>query len=236
MLGAVGNDATSPTGTDTTVVLGSDGYRALLTRPARNYVHVVLTHPHSGVNGAEEHRLTWHDVLSGLIGDASSIRNLLSDILRTMPFEAFYWECIPVSRSSSKTRFFEFVVIDAPHLAVVEADYAPFAEHLDAFRGRAVARQFRNLGGNSVLVAPAALSGISPQAYAHVANFFRITGTEQQNALWREVGYALQGRLEEVQPSNIWVSTEGSGVYWLHIRLDPLPKYYHHSEYRKVLV
>ena len=29
-----------------------------------------------------------------------------------------------------------------------------------------------------------------------------------------------------------WVSTEGSGVAWLHARLDARPKYYHHAPYR----
>ena len=28
------------------------------------------------------------------------------------------------------------------------------------------------------------------------------------------------------------VSTEGSGVSWVHVRLDAEPKYYHHSPYR----
>ena len=29
-----------------------------------------------------------------------------------------------------------------------------------------------------------------------------------------------------------WLSTEGSGVPWLHVRLDSYPKYYHTDAYR----
>ena len=30
----------------------------------------------------------------------------------------------------------------------------------------------------------------------------------------------------------VWVNTEGSGVYWLHVRIDSRPKYYHFAPYR----
>ena len=32
----------------------------------------------------------------------------------------------------------------------------------------------------------------------------------------------------------LWMSTEGSGVPWLHVRLDSRPKYYKHHEYTDV--
>lgn len=33
---------------------------------------------------------------------------------------------------------------------------------------------------------------------------------------------------------NLWCSTSGLGVYWLHIRLDQYPKYYTYRPYKQV--
>ena len=33
----------------------------------------------------------------------------------------------------------------------------------------------------------------------------------------------------------VWVSTNGDGVAWLHVRIDERPKYYAYAPYRKFL-
>jgi|TARA_B110000114_G_scaffold61516_1_gene65428 hypothetical protein len=39
-----------------------------------------------------------------------------------------------------------------------------------------------------------------------------------------------------LDPTNpVWVSTNGGGVSWLHIRLDAKPKYYQYEPYKKML-
>eukprot|EP00971_Amphidinium_carterae_P011006 216887-Amphidinium_carterae.1 len=49
--------------------------------------------------------------------------------------EAFVFECPPVNADTWQQRLFEFVLINAPHLARMSADPKPFAEHLQAYRG-----------------------------------------------------------------------------------------------------
>ena len=54
----------------------------------------------------------------------------------------------------------------------------------------------------------------------------------QHDALWKQVGAALRRELDARGGRPTWLSTEGSGVPWLHVRLDSYPKYYHTAAYR----
>ena len=70
--------------------------------------------------------------------------------------------------------------------------------------------------------------------YSSIGPFVKLAKSkdekEQVDELFRQVG--LEGLILAKKSSKTYISTEGSGVYWLHIRFDPLPKYYS-SEYRK---
>ena len=39
------------------------------------------------------------------------------------------------------------------------------------------------------------------------------------------------GKMDEQALRNIWLSTSGDGVPWLHVRVSDVPKRYRHSEY-----
>merc|ERR1712178_628268 len=71
------------------------------------------------------------------------------------------------------------------------------------------------------------------QLYTHIASFFRQAPPEQQDRQWLTLARALDERLREVgRRTNVWVSTNGLGVSWLHMRLDLTPKYYQYKAYR----
>lgn len=179
-----------------------------------------------------EARLTWAEAIHELRSEDAHFRDFLSTVLEGIDFPAVYWECPPVSRATAKKRLFEFIALNASSLDGLKADGRPFSEHLSAYKGQPVVKSFPNLGGDSVLLAPAQAID-NAEAYTHIASFFRHAPDEQKDNLWQALGDALDRRLQEVGPdTNVWVSTEGSGVYWLHMRLDPSPKYYHHADYR----
>ncbi|OEU11463.1 hypothetical protein FRACYDRAFT_192355, partial [Fragilariopsis cylindrus CCMP1102] len=97
---------------------------------------------------------------------------------------------------------------------------------------------FKNLGGDAILVAPnnwSSSSKLEPSSStssycAHLANFIREASEEQIIQMWRLVAETLQERLllDETSTNTIpiWFSTAGTGVAWLHFRLDNRPKYY----------
>ena len=57
-------------------------------------------------------------------------------------------------------------------------------------------------------------------ACAHMAAFVRKASRTQVQELWHETGRAM---LETLSDQNLWLSTSGVGVAWLHIRLDSYP-------------
>lgn len=173
-------------------------------------------------------QMMWQDVLQALA--AGALGGELSATLRTSPHAAFFWETPPLSFDAARVTPFEMVTIDAPHLDVAP-NPAPFSAALERCAGQHAAVAFPNLGGDATLVAPCAPDPNA--AYSSLAHFLRAAPTEQVDALWVSVGRALQTRIREQRgDSPTWVSTEGSGVAWLHVRLDSTPKYYHHLPYR----
>jgi len=179
-------------------------------------------------------KLTWLRATNLLREDAQSgsdLRSLLTDLLRKIPYEAYFWECPPTSRSTWQSKPFEFVVIDAPYLASRRASSSSFSDYLSPYRGQPVVTNFVSLGGDADLVAPAQAGG-DPDIYGHIGSFLRSAPDKQVHALWRGIGDAIKNRLERSSADEpTWVNTEGSGVPWLHVRLDSEPKYYHHEPY-----
>ena len=138
---------------------------------------------------------------------------------------AFYWELPPLTASSLDADA-EFVLVEAPMLAGIPPERAPFAGHFHRRPGEEVV-VFPNLGSDVVLVVPCPRG---PDAnYPHLAAFLRGAGREQVRALWRRTAREVLLRTGE-RP--VWLSTAGGGVAWVHIRLDSRPKYYSHRPYR----
>lgn len=146
-----------------------------------------------------------------------------SDQLAATPMQAFFWETPPINRGNID-RLFECVLVDAPLLYSVEAQPRAFAEHFATDDPSVQVVSFENLGGDALLVAPCP----SPAAGAHLAQFLRQASAGGCAAFWRQVGLGVRRRLGN-QP--LWLSTCGTGVYWLHARIDSVPKYYSYRPY-----
>jgi len=145
-----------------------------------------------------------------------------AELLRGTAYDAFFWEHPPLKRSNLDSQA-EFVLIDSPALARIDPDPSPFRSH---FRDDAEIVAFPSLGGDALLIAPAPREPLI--ACAHLASFVRNATASQVQDLWREVGRAMR---EAVSNRNLWLSTSGLGVSWLHVRLDSYPKYYQHRPY-----
>ena len=49
--------------------------------------------------------------------------------------------------------------------------------------------------------------------------------------IWKKTAATMEQRLQDQSPNNIWLSTAGDGISWLHVRLDSRPKYYEYRPY-----
>jgi hypothetical protein len=171
----------------------------------------------------DSHPASFADVFRGWQGDAG-FRSLFNALLADAPFAGFRWET-PAVTAATVTCPFECVLLDSPGLARRPEPEA-FAEHFPGAEGGVVS--FGNLGGDAILIVPCPFAELP--AYGHLAAFVRLAPERQREALWRAVGEAM-GRRVGAKP--VWLSTAGTGVSWVHVRLDDRPKYYGYGPYRQ---
>lgn len=158
--------------------------------------------------------------------EEESIAQSLRDLLNGLPLQAYFWE-LPALRKQTVGRPLEFVVTRSENLAGTRADWSDFREPLARAARHSDIAVFENLGGDALLVVPDPVSGDEP--WAHLAAFARHAPDAIWGALFRETARAVTQRLSE-RP--LWLSTSGTGVPWLHVRLDSRPKYYVYAPYR----
>ena len=156
----------------------------------------------------------------------NKFREFFISLLADTPMSAYFWETPPVSQSTLNKEF-EFVLIDSPKLADIDPDPSDFQQHFKSATEEVTT--FANLGKDALLVVPCPVAKVP--ASTHLANFVRDAPKSQQHLLWRTVGRSLETELNK-QKQQIWVSTSGLGVHWLHVRLDSRPKYYCFEPYK----
>ncbi len=153
-------------------------------------------------------------------------RAFYNGILADAPFEAFFWEVLPMTEDRLQQEF-EFVLVDSSTLTRIRVNPRPFQEHFDRFPKQKVI-SFPNLSGDAQLVVPTPQSPL--QNYTHLANVVRDAPDKQIDELWKMIGIEYEKALQQ-HPK--WLSTAGLGVSWLHIRIDSRPKYYRFRAYKQ---
>ncbi|KAI2498359.1 hypothetical protein MHU86_16112 [Fragilaria crotonensis] len=173
----------------------------------------------------------------------------IMNIIRDSPFEAVFFETKGCDSANWQTKQFEFVLVDAPHLrsfAESSPDPQAFAEHMSAsccetLQGCA----FPNMGGDAQLIVPCAAvsqhramlknNNIEEQphlvAYSHLAAFCRQAPIHQVSRVWQLAAKEYQHRVNGTSKT-VWLSTSGTGIAWLHFRLDSRPKYYQYKPFQ----
>ena len=177
---------------------------------------------------------TFHDFFESLKAK-DDFAVFFADVLKKSPYKAFFFEC-PALMNQFLKNSFEFVLTESITLASVRADTDSFKEHFSWKSGKNFESiVFKNLGGDASLVVPypskASLSEANlSQKYAHFASFLRNSTSDEVLDFLSLVGATM---LETVSQSKIpvWLSTAGTGVFWLHVRLDARPKYYTYAPY-----
>jgi len=192
------------------------GRWSLAPRPAADVVlrWVVLR------DGAAHSHKGW---IAALRNEADA-RRALTDVLRSVPFDAYLWETPAVSPGDDGGDA-EMALTERAALARSPAGPSAFAA---AFRvaDRPIAT-FANLGGDAMLVSP---HPAQAPGSAHLASFVRGAPDGVVDALWIAVSNAVSEWLA-TRRYPVWVSTSGLAVPWLHVRLDRVPKYYAYRAY-----
>lgn len=168
--------------------------------------------------------LTFEQVIH-LWKTSKDFRLFYTQILREVPFAAFFWENKSVCNTNLKQSY-EFVVVGTNSFNGKKPNPNPFNTY---FSSNHKVVCFANLGRNAQLVVPCPNN--ANEIYTHLGTFIRNASYSQIDAFWQQIGIEMEQNLNE---NPIWLSTSGLGVYWLHARLDQRPKYYTHTPYRMV--
>ncbi len=184
------------------------------------YLPCPFRSPARGSEDEDMHQLqleqSWRSFAQSLV-DGTGSAELTSYVGQV----AGLWECAPVSAATMDAPV-QMVLLPNRRIAGLRANPGPLRQYFSP-AGEPVA--FWSLGGDSRLVCPSG-PGDFPQLHAW-AN----TPGADHAALWRLVGLELQAWWSNT-PEPLWLSTHGLGVPWLHVRLDPRPKYIHHARFR----
>ncbi len=163
--------------------------------------------------------------------NAESFRTAFNDTLAMQDFGSFFWE-MPHLTGQNLGDPFECMLLESNGLAKRQPDQNSFARYFSNAPTKPAQSVITidNLGGDARLVIPAALT--DPQIYTDIASFTRHAPPAQRDALWQATARATKATIKE---RNLWLSTSGWGVAWLHIRLDQRPKYYTHKAYKDAM-
>jgi len=145
--------------------------------------------------------------------------------LLNLKYQAFYWEHPALNKGFLNKRY-ECILQRSRPLEHLPIDERSFRDYL--FQEAAVT-DFMNLGKDARLVIPTKKT--DKEIYNHFGKFLRFAAEEQIIAVFKSVGKTI---LEEIETQKlIWLNTEGTGVIWLHIRMDTKPKYYKTVRYKE---
>lgn len=172
-----------------------------------------------------------HAMLS--TADPSSFQAFLEILQTKNPYRAFFFETRPVKASNMASKTFEFVLVDAPDLyqfATLRPDVQAFGEHFHCTGSAACV--FTSLQGDATLIAPKPPIQADLTTFSHLANFCRKAQPETVAETWKLAIQTYVDQVERQSQRNLWFSTSGLGIAWLHFRVDQRPKYYTFPQFR----
>ena len=160
-----------------------------------------------------------------LLQNSRPFRTFYNAFLADCGYKAFFWENKPLTNQTLKNDY-ECNIINSDFLASRSPDTQTFSQYFDENKHVVT---FPNLGNDAELIAPCPEG--QDATYTHIGNFVRRANPDQINELWQITGNET---LQSIGSKPKWLSTSGLGVFWLHIRIDTIPKYYQTEEYKNL--
>ena len=170
--------------------------------------------------------LYWGDAIE-LFDDEDFVKSLVT-IINTKTIEnnykSYFFECPKMNDALSKNKLFEFVLYDAKNnFENKKADPTFFEQYF--LKEKNICNVKSNSG--NILLIPKLLT--KNCTYLNLTNFLHYGDEQQIYELFKEIKNVTQKLLKENK--TFWLNTHGLGVFWLHIRIDFTPMYYHHKVY-----
>ena len=173
-------------------------------------------------------KTTFYDFLTKLTNSYDARRNFVQTIISSN-FNNLYLE-FPVLSKKTYLNQTEFVVIEANPFQ--NSDWTQFKNQLKSLidsKSDQSVTSFYNLTNDTLLVAPIPNNNSSDSSSNHLINFLKHGPDNQLHELIKI--FALNALRLANDNKQVYISTHGRGVPWLHVRLSETPKYYQHMDY-----
>merc|ERR1711953_17066 len=168
----------------------------------------------------------------------------LEDFIKLLRFgnpDAYYFECPAVNNDVADTMDFEFITYNARNN--LDGGYYPrqpnrhtFSDHFGLCHDLNVKSvEFDSLGRDGTLISPCPPQNANEDGdYLHLAKFMKMDledNIDVIKSLWKKTAKTFLDKLRQTN-KDLWLSTNGGGIAWLHVRLFSNPWYYTFSPYR----
>jgi len=142
--------------------------------------------------------------------------------------QPIYFETTKLSQDT-KDDVFHYSLTPAPQLKNAQANITTFAQNsamIIAVQNNELVTSFENISKSSMLIVPTLINDhiLNKAHYISLYHFIKHAPKKEIEQFWSKWSAETQKQLQ--QNKTIWMSTHGTGVHWLHGRLDTTPKYY----------
>lgn len=149
------------------------------------------------------------------------------DHARAYDSRGVFFECVPVSSDTVEEMPFECAIITTPQFDYCLENPKPFKDYLK--KGSAVA-VFQNRRHDATLICPIHRDG-DRGPFGHLTEFLDNASAHQHQVFWARVGETYLEIVRGRGSYPTYLSTSGTGVAYLHMRIDRTPKYFHYTPY-----
>jgi hypothetical protein len=177
---------------------------------------------------SSQDRLSWREVLELVNDKDTEFLKIAKKALDDANNKAFpyRWNCSPISKTGLD-KSFEFVVKKESGLIKNNQDYASYETYINDSSNPHVC-SFPSRNGN-IMTIPMPVSG---KNFSSISYFTQNASSDQQANFWQKVSIELTKEINRSGETK-WLNTHGSGVSYLHVRIDKSPTYYFFEDYKK---
>merc|ERR1719189_3548456 len=153
-------------------------------------------------------------------------------------FDEYFFECPPITKSTLNSEKFEFVLKKATRLANRVPDFEKFETHFSSCpdEGDRSVDFISGFKKDQYLVCPCPPppeNSDDHTKYVHLAIFVKEAPKNEIDAVFKRSVKVLKEKLNSSDNKQKWyLSTDGKGDAWLHVRISETPRLYKYEPYK----
>lgn len=174
--------------------------------------------------------LTWKGLIDAFRKKDTKVIKEFSLNFKNLNWNGVFFECKPIIFSSYGKETVEFRIIETSAFENKGEDKNTYSLHFEnCKKENHQAISFKSKNKND-LVVPCPLPGFSFNA--HIQQFMKNASEDQIVELMSVTGNVLNKVITDNKNNPVWLSTHGTDVSWLHVRICLKPLYYITTKYQ----